>query len=209
MTIEELKNWINGKKVVDYTDEENDGGNKYLTKIFLHNDKLYAVNFLNDYPLEQYKNGHHLNDLHYPLPQEVTRKIRIVEKICRNSHYFINRLTKEQKKEQYKKFGGMCGKKYFAFTDSLCPAFLCPLSVIEALTGEEYDFGKHIKPLIDEGLIWIRKYKNCFPHSKELEKSSYKNHGVVMDYKDKIKYLQFYLGKVDPNKGKTFEDAWI
>ena len=134
--------------------------------------------------------------------------MNLFEAICRNSFYLESRVTKEEKIRTYKEDGKCFDKKYWAFRDSLCPSLMCPISIIENNTGEEYDFTKHIKPLIDDGLIFIRDFVNCFPHSERLREESLKRHGLCQDDKN-IVYLQFFLGKIDPNKGKTFEDAWI
>lgn len=137
--------------------------------------------------------------------------MNLFELICRNSHYLKReKLSVEEKKAKYKEFPAL-NKKYFAFVESSVPSLMCPIKVIEDFLGEEYDFEKHVKPLIDEKIIWIRDWVNCFPHSEKLAKNSKKKHGMVGDYTPgtDVRYLQFYLGEENPNKDKKFDDAWI
>lgn len=137
----------------------------------------------------------------------MTRDEELFYRICSNARYFQHRVSLKEKKESFKRNGSCFNKKYWAFVDSLTPSFLCPIEIIEQFVGEKYDFTKHIKPLIDAKLIWIREWKNCFPHSESLAKTSLQNHGIVGE--SNKTYLQFYLGPEDPNKGRKFEDAWI
>lgn len=133
----------------------------------------------------------------------------LFETICLNAKYNLNRTTLTEKKKKFKEKSSSFNKRYWAFVESLTPSFLCPISVIEKHIGEEYDFNIHINPLIDAGYIWIRKWTNCFPHSKELAEESKKSHGLCKDYQSGIVYLEFYLGSEDPNKNHKFEDAWL
>src|ERR1035437_9325293 len=97
-------------------------------------------------------------------PSKKKKQMTLFETICRNSAYCINRVSLKEKKESYKEDHSF-NKEYWAFVEALAPSLLCPLSVIETHVGEEYDFNKHIIPLIKEKLIWIIPFKNCFPHS--------------------------------------------
>jgi len=129
--------------------------------------------------------------------------MNLFELILRNSHYYNPpHKSVEEKKERYKE--SKCfDKSYYIFVESLVPHLLCPISIIEEFLGEKYDFKKHVQPLINEGLIWIR------PAPPQYQDHEYfvKNHGIVRDYK--TDYLQFHIGKVDPNKDRKFETAWI
>lgn len=130
--------------------------------------------------------------------------------ICANSHYLLTskHYTIAYKKKRFKEHRAN-NKNYWAFVEKLVPSFLCPLSVIEEATGEEYDYDKHILPLIDAGLIWIRPFVNCFPHSRKLELQSRSRHGLCMNNDGRGVCLQFYLGRIDPNKDMNFKDIWI
>lgn len=131
----------------------------------------------------------------------------LFECMCANAVYNISHKTLQHKKDQYSEYGKHFGKKYWAFVDSLVPSLISPLAVIEEFLGEPYDFTKHIQPLIDQKLIWMRDHTNCFPHSKELAKNSLKEHGIVKDYESGICYVQFYVGPEDPNA--IPKELWI
>jgi hypothetical protein len=135
--------------------------------------------------------------------------MNLFETICRNARYLKNNCSLEEKKSSYKEHGSSFNKEYWAFVDSLTPSFLCPIEVIEDLTKEEYDFEKHIEPLIKDELIWIREWVNCFPHSENLAQQSKRRHGLVKDYKTKQVSLQFFLGPENPNKDHKFGQAWL
>ena len=136
--------------------------------------------------------------------------MNLFETICRNSFSFPSRAKKvEEKKKEYEE-NNCFNKKYHIFVESLVPHLMCPIGIIEEHTKEKYNFVKHIQPLVKDKLIFIREWTNSFPHSEEIAKKSLKRHGIVCDYKDNKKlYLQFHLGKVDPNKGKTMGNIWI
>lgn len=114
--------------------------------------------------------------------------------------------TREEKIKRYKDLGTCFNKQYWADVESSVPHFLTPLKKLEKFLGEPYDFSKHMKPLVDQGRIFIRPFVNCFPHSAKLAKQTLKRHGIVKDYKTSIQYVQFYLGDKDPN---ISYDHWL
>lgn len=134
-------------------------------------------------------------------------KPSIFEVILSNSKYFKPFYSKKEKREKYKE--DKCfDSDYWHCVETSVPQFHCPLSVIEDYFGEEFDFDKHIKPLIDGGKIWCRKFQNCFPHSKELELRHRRVHSTCKDYDTGICYFQFYLGDSDPNSGYKWGSGW-
>ena len=129
--------------------------------------------------------------------------------LCKNSNYYKKSSESlEEKKKQYEEDGKCFNKKYYYFVETLVPAFECELSILEKFLGESYDFSKHMKPLIDNGLIYIRPFINCFPHCERLEKESLSRHGLVEDCND-IGYLHWYLGSKDPNENHNTDNAWL
>lgn len=117
--------------------------------------------------------------------------------------------TLEDKKRSFEEWGRSCNKKYWAMVDAYVPHFLCPLVKLEEFLGEEYDYTKHIKPLMDAGYIWRHEWVNCFPHSEELAKQSLKKEGIVSD--ESGLYFQFHFGSVDPNSDPSFKESniWV
>ena len=131
--------------------------------------------------------------------------------LCKNSNYYKRSSESlKEKKKQYKEEDGKCfNKKYYYFVETLVPAFECELSILEKFLGESYSFPKHMKPLVDQGMIYIRPYRDCFPHSEKLSKEHLEMHGLVKNYDTDVDYLHWYLGNKDPNKNHNVDNAWL
>lgn len=128
--------------------------------------------------------------------------------LCSHAEYQILPFRSlERKKELYKE-NHCFNKDYWLSVEMSIPCFRVKLSDIEDFVREEYDFRKHILPLVEKKLIYVRPWVNCFEHSSELAVESEKNHGIVSCHRDPEKglYLNFYLGSCDPNTLRSQED---
>lgn len=79
MTLQEVKDWCKGTRVVDYEDDSyDDNGNHYVTKIYSKDGKLWRLSFSNDHPYERYERGRGYVRGEYVDPVEVVKKTRVV-----------------------------------------------------------------------------------------------------------------------------------
>lgn len=79
MTLQELKEWCKGTRVVDYeNDSYDDNGNHYETKIYEKDGKLWRLEFSNGHPYERYERGIGYVRGDYTGPVEVFKKTRTV-----------------------------------------------------------------------------------------------------------------------------------
>lgn len=80
MKKEELDNWIKTAKYIESIELYTDAcGNYEVSKIFKKNEKLYKIDFQNDYPYGKYIDGNGYIKGEYSDPIEVQKKTRIIE----------------------------------------------------------------------------------------------------------------------------------
>jgi hypothetical protein len=77
MTLQELNDWIKTAKLIT-TKHAYDHGNDWATKIYEKNGQLYAIEFCNNHPFEQYGTKGWIRGV-YAEPKKVKKKIRVIK----------------------------------------------------------------------------------------------------------------------------------
>jgi len=81
------------------------------------------------------------------------------------------------------------------------PPFSVNFEKFQEFIGEPYSYSKHLKPLVEAGLIFCIDNTLDGPYATEKYRGIFDSTtGTVKDYTTNEKFVRFWLGKGDPNK---------